>query len=162
MDSGYPVDRSRRVRERAAMAALATMWAVAGWARWRLLPKSIPVHFGFNGQPDTWGPANQIFLMPALALGLYLALTVAVHFPQSFHYGVQVTEENRARLEATAIQMIGWLKVVLVWVLAVLVAFQVLSATQGTSSEIWMVVLLCFCAILGTVVWLLLALQRAG
>ena len=46
---------------------------------WNSLPESIPVHFGFNGTPDKYGPKNQIFFWPAgcflLSILLYFFLT---------------------------------------------------------------------------------------
>jgi uncharacterized membrane protein len=43
------------------------------------LPERIPVHFGFNGTPDKYGPKNQIFIGPAicsvLSILIYLLLT---------------------------------------------------------------------------------------
>ena len=46
---------------------------------WNSLPESIPVHFGFNGTPDKYGPKNQIFFWPAgcflLSILVYLLLT---------------------------------------------------------------------------------------
>lgn len=155
-------DRSRTAREMVALAGLAAMWAIAGWARGSVLPQRIPVHFGIDGRPDAWGTASQIFLMPAIALGLYLVLSVAVRFPQSFHYGVAVTEENRARLQATAIRMMGWMKAVVMWVMAVLVVFQVESARTGSSGGIGVAATVAPLAIFGVVVWLLVALRRAA
>ncbi len=152
----------RSVREGFSAAALAIAWAVSGWARWHDLPTRIPTHFRLSGQADDWGSANQIFLMPAIALGLYLLLTVVVRFPQGFHYGVAVTEENRARLEATALALIGWLKAELMGLMAVLVALQVRAAERGSAGGIGIAVLLGMGAILGTVLVFKSALRRTG
>ncbi len=100
--------------------------------------------------------------MPTIALGLYLILTVVTRFPQSFHYGVTVTEENQARLQATAIRMVGWLKAVVMWVMAVLVVFQVNSARTGSSAGIGVAANMAMLATFGVVVWMLLALRRAA
>jgi uncharacterized membrane protein len=46
---------------------------------WNSLPGSIPVHFGINGNPDKYGPKDQIFIWPAvcsvLSILVYLLLT---------------------------------------------------------------------------------------
>lgn len=34
------------------------------------LPASIPIHWGFTGKPDRWGPAYWIFALPVVAVVL--------------------------------------------------------------------------------------------
>uniref|UniRef100_E6QL65 DUF1648 domain-containing protein n=1 Tax=mine drainage metagenome TaxID=410659 RepID=E6QL65_9ZZZZ len=153
-----------RVREGIAALGLAAVWAIPAAARLKGLPERIPTHFGLSGQADGWGSANQIFLMPVVALGLYLLLTVVVRNPESFHYGVAVTAENRARLQQKACDLVGWLKVESVWLLAVLMEFQAQSAERGAadSRAIAAAAVVGGGVILGTILWFQVAMARAA
>lgn len=50
-------------------AAIAAILAIAVTASmYGRLPASIPIHWGFSGKPDRWGPAYTILLLPVGAL----------------------------------------------------------------------------------------------
>lgn len=151
-----------RLREVLAAAVLAAVWAIALAARLGGLPERIPTHFGLSGQADGWGTANQIFLLPVVALGLYVLLTVVVRSPGSFHYGVAVTAENRARLQEKAIALVGWLKAEVLVLLAVLVELQVRSAERGGSRAIAVSAFVGGGVILATILGFQVALGRAA
>ena len=40
------------------------------------LPDQIPTHFGLNGEPDSWGSKNSIFLAPAILCGVGFLLFI--------------------------------------------------------------------------------------
>jgi uncharacterized membrane protein len=86
------------------------------WITWQALvgpeklPDRIPFHFDAAGNPNGWGSPASLILVPAMAAGFYLLLTVIVLFPSTFNYPVEVTEENRPRLQALAQDMFAWLK----------------------------------------------------
>lgn len=61
---------------------------------WRILPESLPTHFGPSGTPDAWGGKYTIILLPGISLGLYLLLTVLSHYPHIYNYPCRITEEN--------------------------------------------------------------------
>ena len=107
----------RRNLEVAAILGL----AVLGWITWHALtgavhlPDRIPMHFDVAGNVNGWASAGALWLLPGLALGLWLLMTLVARFPGSFNYPVQVTAQNQAALEALAQQMIAWIKAELVW-----------------------------------------------
>ena len=64
--------------------------------RWRQLPQTVPLHFGFDGTPDRWGGKESLWMTPALALAVFAGLTVILRFPGIWNTGFKpVTEENR-------------------------------------------------------------------
>jgi hypothetical protein len=69
----------------------------------------IPTHFGPDGQPNAWGEPKMLLMLPAVAIFLYLAMSLASRFPGKFNYPVRVTPLNRPRLERIALNMIAWL-----------------------------------------------------
>jgi hypothetical protein len=74
------------------------------------LSQLVPTHFNAAGQPDAWGSAQSLLILPGVALFLFVLMTVVSHYPAVFNYPVRVTAQNRAALEAIALNMIAWLK----------------------------------------------------
>ena len=110
----------RKTLETISLAILAG----TAWITWQalhgsnLLPERIPTHFNSAGNPDGWGPASTLLVLPAVAVGLYLFISLLSLFPALFKTPVRVTEENRVRLQALNLQMVAWLKLELVCLFA--------------------------------------------
>lgn len=90
----------------AALVVL-TVMALSGPDR---LPGRVAIHFDFSGHANGWGSPLWMLMLPVIGIVLYALLTVVVRFPSAFHYPVQVTAENRPRLEALARDLIAWVK----------------------------------------------------
>lgn len=43
---------------------------VLTWVHYPYLPERVPIHFGFTGRPDNWGPRWSIWLLPLVGLVL--------------------------------------------------------------------------------------------
>ncbi len=43
---------------------------------WSSLPEQVPYHFGITGQPDRYGRRRTIFILPAVALVMYIAMSL--------------------------------------------------------------------------------------
>jgi uncharacterized membrane protein len=102
----------RKILEAVSLASLAVLlWityaALRGPER---LPDRIPTHFDLSGHPNGWGSPGALWLLPIVAVAIYLAITITSRFPSAFHYPVRVTQENLPRLQAISLQMIAWLK----------------------------------------------------
>ncbi|MGA3370643.1 MAG: DUF1648 domain-containing protein [Terracidiphilus sp.] len=154
----------RKQLEAITLAALATM----AWITWQALhgpnplPERIPTHFDAAGNPNGWGPASTLLFLPAVAVGIYLLITLVSRFPAAFNYPVQVTEENRARLQALTLQMLACLKLELACLFAWIQWFIIQSVRQGHGhlSPAFMVLFLV--AVFGTVGWHIVAIFRAA
>ena len=83
----------------------------------------IPTHFGPDGQPNAWGEPKMLLMLPAVAVFLYLVMTIASRFPNAFNYPVRVTPLNRPRLQRIALNMIAWLTLETVTLFAALQYF---------------------------------------
>jgi hypothetical protein len=101
-------------QEGLAVAALIFQFALLGLF-WSDLPASVPTHYGFSGRPDQYGAKSSLFLSPLIACLLYGLLTVVSFLPETFNYPVQVTDENRARLQTITQNLLRWLKLELTW-----------------------------------------------
>jgi|HubBroStandDraft_1064217.scaffolds.fasta_scaffold131564_2 uncharacterized membrane protein len=74
------------------------------------LPARVPTHFDAAGRVNGWGSPASLLLLPVVAAGLYLLLTVIARFPAAFNYPVKVTEINRAQLEYLTLNLLAWIK----------------------------------------------------
>jgi len=108
-----------------SLAALALLL----WITWSALygpnhlTGRIPTHFGLDGTPNAWGDPKMLLMLPAVAVFLYLLMTVAGRFPGAFNYPVRVTAQNRPRLQRIALNMIAWLTAETVSLFAILQYF---------------------------------------
>jgi len=154
----------RKVLEAAGLGALAVLlWityrALSGPDR---LPDKIPTHFDLAGNPNAWGPPSTLMLLPAVALGVYLLITVVSQFPAAFNYPVRVTAGNRLRLEALSLQMITWLKVELACLFA-WIQWSILEAVRsGKGGLSPALVPFSLAVIFGTAIGHIVAMFRAG
>ncbi|MGD0347037.1 MAG: DUF1648 domain-containing protein [Terracidiphilus sp.] len=82
------------------------------------LPERIPTHFDLSGHPDGYSSSTFIVIVPFVALVLYGLITIVARYPTLTHYPVEVTPENRSRLEHLALGMMAWLKVEMVGIFA--------------------------------------------
>jgi hypothetical protein len=101
-------------------------------------------------------------LFPAAAVGIYLLMTVVVRFPDAFNYPVQVTAENRPRLEALTFSLIAWMKAEILCLFAWIQWMIVVAARQGHNSLSPVLMPVCIVAIFATVGWHILAMRRAA
>jgi hypothetical protein len=154
----------RRTLEIIGIAALAFMcWvtygAVYGADR---LPDRIATHFKLNGQPDGWGSPTILLLIPAIALANYAGLTIVARFPSMFNYPVRMTDENRARLQAVALNMIVWIKVESVSLFAWIEWAIIGAAREGRFRLPAVLAAVCFAAIFATIAWYIVAMFRTA
>lgn len=97
---------------------------------WNILPQTIPVHFGIEGQADAWGDKTSLLWFFGLNIVFYAGLTILERYPQKFNYPWQITENNAARQYNLAQNLIKMLKCEIVWLFAIISAMTV-SVTFG-------------------------------
>ena len=114
------------------------------------LPDRIPTHFGADGHPNGWGPPSSLLLLPVIAGALYLFIAALALLPSLINLPVEVTEENRPRLEALSRQMIAFLKVYLACLFTWIQWFIIHAARQGTASLSPMIVPVFLVVVFGT------------
>jgi uncharacterized membrane protein len=154
----------RKMLEAIGLAALAVLF----WVTYRALygpdplPDRIPTHFDIAGQPNGWGPPSALLLLPAVAVSLYLVMTLVAQFPSAFNYPVRVTAENRPRLQARALSMIAAIKVEMVCLFACIQWSIVDGARQQRFNLSPTLVPLSIVVIFATAGWHIVAIFRAA
>lgn len=154
----------RKTLELAGLIALAVLaWmtyaALAGPNR---LPDRVPTHFDAAGNANAWGSPAGMIIMPIVAGGIYLLMSVVGRFPSAFNYPVRVTPAVLPRLQSIALNMIAWIKVELVCLFAALQWVFVQAARSGEGHLFPRVLPVFLVVIFGTVALHFVALIRAA
>ena len=138
------------------------------WITWAALyspnhlPDRVPTHFDSAGTPNAWGSPTGMIMIPVLAVGLYLLMSLVARFPGAFNYPVRVTRENFQRLQAVTLDMIAWLKVELLC-LFTLLQWAFIQAARTNNGRLFPIIGPSFIAVIfGTVGWYLIAMFRAA
>lgn len=138
------------------------------WLTWsalwgpQRLPARVPTHFDAAGNPNAWGSPTGMLLLPAIAIGVYLLMTVVAQFPEAFHYSVRTTAANLPRLQAVTLDMLAWIKAEIVCLFAVLQWAFVRSAQTGDGRLFPKILPVFLVLIFGTVAAHMIALMRAA
>lgn len=88
---------------------------------WSGLPATVPTHFNFSGAPDSYGVKSQLIILPIIAVGLYLMLTVFERFPKIYNFPIEITESNAKYIYQTARELFVCLKTEIIAVFAYLI-----------------------------------------
>jgi uncharacterized membrane protein len=154
----------RKLAEILALAALAALcwltWsALAGPNR---LPDKVPTHFDAAGNANAWGSPSGMILIPIIAAGLYVLLTIVARFPSAFHYPVRTTPVNLPRLQAITLGMVAWIKAEMLCLFAVLQGVFIQAARSGNGALFGKVMPVFLVVIFGTIGLHFVALFRAA
>jgi hypothetical protein len=145
-----------------------TALAILLWITWaalygpRALTGSIPTHFDLAGTPNAYGPPQMLLVLPAVAIVLYLLITIVGRNPAVFNYPVRVTPKNRPRLQDLALNMIAFLKAETV-ILFTLIQYQTIDSARNLHSSLPQSLMLTGIAVIfSTIALHILAMRRAN
>ena len=124
----------RRILENLSILALLALVAITVTALYGAnpVPARIPMHFDVTGHPNGWGPSRSLWGLVFGGLVMYAVLTLVSRYPSAFNYPVAVTEENRPRLQALALELLSWMKLEVLSLFAVIQYFIVSGARNGS------------------------------
>jgi uncharacterized membrane protein len=153
----------RKVLETLSLACLAAM----AWITYEAfngpqpLPARIPIHFDAAGNANGWGPPSSLVLLPVVAAGLYLLITVISLLPTGIRSAVKLTAESRERIQALTRQMLACIKAEIVGLFLCLQWF-ILAGIRESSNRIPAIAPPAFIVLIfATVGWHLVAVFRA-
>lgn len=153
----------RKVLETLTLACLALM----AWITYEAfqgpepLPERIPMHFDAAGNANGWGPPSALVLLPVVATGLYLLITVISLLPTGIRSAVKLTAESRERIQALTRQMLAWIKAEMVG-LFLFIQWFILAGIRDGSNRIPAIPPPVFLVVIfATVGWHLIAVFRA-
>jgi uncharacterized membrane protein len=145
------------------------MLAVIYWITWTALngpdrlPDRIPTHFDISGNPNGWGSPNTLLLIPIVATGVYLLITVLASIPTTkFNYPVRVTTANLPFIQERTRDMVSWIKVEMIC-LFTYVQLSIIQAARSSEFRLSPLMIPVFlAAVFGTVGWYLVAIVRGA
>jgi amino acid transporter len=154
----------RKYLEAISLTALAMLL----WITWaalygpRALTGPIPTHFDLAGHPNAYGPPQMLLILPAVALVLYLLITIVSRNPAVFNYPVRATPQNRQRLQELALNMIAFLKAETV-ILFALIQYQTIDSARNLQSTLpQSLMLIGIAVIFSTIALHIIAMRRAA
>jgi uncharacterized membrane protein len=119
------------------------------------------MHFDAAGNANGWGPPSSLTLLPVVAAGLYLLITVISLLPTGIRSAVKLTAESRERIQALTRQMLAWIKAELVCLFLSIQWFILAGIREGSNSIPALAPPVFIVVIFATVGWHLVALFRA-
>jgi len=153
----------RKTLEAISLAGLAALI----WITWQALngpdplPDRIPVHFDAAGNANGWGPPSTLVLLPMVAAGIYLLITVISLLPTGIRSAANLTVESRERIQAVTRQMLAWIKAEIVSLFLCLQWFMLAGIREGTNTIPALAPPAFIVLIFATVAWHLVAVFRA-
>ena len=91
---------------------------------WNSIPDQIPGHFNASGEVNRWDSKGTLFIVPGIALFMFILLSVVERFPHLWNTGVRVTEENKFRVYGITKGLLVSMKLILVTMFIVLTIIQ--------------------------------------
>ncbi|MGY6561188.1 MAG: DUF1648 domain-containing protein [Luteibaculaceae bacterium] len=101
-----------KVAEGFGWILLCTIWILTV-LNYQALPEIIPIHYNAAGVPDGFGKKATILMLPLVATGLFLGLTVLNKYPHVFNYPIEITQENALKQYTSATRLLRYLKIIL-------------------------------------------------
>jgi uncharacterized membrane protein len=121
-----------KVAELLAVVVLIVFW-IYTLVSYKSLPDVIPTHFVSDGKADGYGLKWTILTLPAIALLLYIGLSILGRYPHKFNYPVEVTQANAETLYRSGAQMLRVMKLMLI-ILFFLMTYQTVLSASGITS----------------------------
>lgn len=116
-----------------AIVILVYLWYLT-YMNYQTLPEQIATHFNASGKVDEYGSKSTILLLPIIATGMYVLMTIINKFPHTFNYLTEITKENAYRQYKLATQMIRFLKANIIVIFTLITHFIIRDAKSDSSS----------------------------
>ena len=99
-------------------------------AAWSDIPDQVPAQYGLGGEVTRMDSKNSLWIMPGIALVIFVSLIIIERFPKLWNTGVRVTEENKFRVYGVIKSLLGSVKLILVAVFVFITIFTSLSQSM--------------------------------
>ena len=96
------------------------------------LPETIPTHFNAKGEADDFGNKLTLWLIPAIALVLYIGIFIVNLFPHTHNYMVNITEENALKNYTLSTRVLRIVNLFTVLILGV-ITYKIIASAKGES-----------------------------
>ena len=110
----------KAIRECVTLVGLAGP-AVWLYRVWTAIPAVVPVHYGMDGAPNRFAGKGSLWALVGIAVFVYLLLLLVSRLTRWFNLPRPVGDPLRPRMEAQAVEMVGWMRLEIVWMFAFLI-----------------------------------------
>lgn len=111
------------------------------------LPASIPVHFNFKGEVDSWGGKETVWILGVGSVVLFGTLTLVSRIPHLYNYPWEITAENATRQYRLARTFITLLKTEIAWLFAFILG-ETIKVALGESNQLQPTILYLYLAMI--------------
>ena len=127
------------------------------------LPDRIPTHFDISGNPNAWGSPQVLVMLPIIATGLYVMMTVLASIKTSrYNLPVRVTPANLPFIREQTGVMVSWLKLEFVSLFTYVQWTIVQSARSGEFHFSPLMIPVFLITVFATVGWHLVVILRGA
>ncbi len=102
---------------------------------WSHIPARIPTHFGISGAADAWGSKGNLWIVPCMAAGLYVFITLifALIPPTAWNTPEGVTDENRGAF----VRVMRWMMLFVKLCMLGIMAQTLWTQANAVSTPVW-------------------------
>ncbi|MDP1623848.1 MAG: DUF1648 domain-containing protein [Bacteroidales bacterium] len=121
-------------------AALLGLMVLFGFViyHFQRLPETIPSHFNSAGQPDDYSSKSSIWMLPGVAIFVYVLLGLFMLIPNQFNYPVKINPANARRQYTMAIRLVRYLKAAIIWLFFYISSISVrVAAKEDSGLGLW-------------------------
>ncbi len=120
------------------------------------LPERIPTLININGEIDGYGAKGFFLVLPMIGFMSYVGLSVLQRKPHVFNYPIKVTEKNAQDLYSLGIEMIRFVKTILVILFAyVTYVFVKLATGIQIKYSSFMIIGGCLIMVIGVIMYII-------
>jgi len=102
------------------------------------LPGNIPSHFDAAGNPDSYSDKSTFWILPGVAVFIYILLSLIVLVPHQFNYTVRISPGNALSQYTMAVRLIRYFKAALIWMFfSISLATFRISAGESPGLGVW-------------------------
>lgn len=111
------------------------------------LPESIPTHFNFKGDVDSWGGRDSLWLLAGFLVVIYISMSLVARIPHLYNYPCKITDDNAERQYRLGRQFITLLKAEIVWLFTAIIR-STIDVAMGQSTGLQPTLMFLFLALI--------------
>lgn len=141
------------------IVVLMVIWPICQFAR---LPETVPIHINIHGDIDGYGSRIVVLVLPIVGVLLYVGLTVLQRVPHLYNYPIEVTDDNAHLLYALGVQMIRFVKAIMI-ILFVYLTYSFICLARGVKLRYSAIIIISSCAVLAIgMVYYIVKMKKLG
>ncbi|PTM08515.1 MAG: hypothetical protein DA407_07865 [Bacteroidetes bacterium] len=99
------------------------------------LPEKIATHFNAKGEADGFGQKSTIWLLPGIAIILYIMMIFINRFPHLHNFMVNITEENALKNYQLSTRIVRFTNLFCL-ILFTLITYEIIESSKGNENNV--------------------------